>query len=154
MADGKGVGKAGRACGEASVRVFYLFYLRFVQLPHHLVRWAPSNRWWAGYNGAGMSGRGFPLLLLFIALSHSNMMFTSLCLLSFLSGQSRYCRNLLCPPHQQYFGYEKKHYAFQARCRNEVFMYYRTVTVKGHSPAFLDRFSGFTPLTPAVPGFA
>ena len=37
------------------------------------------------------------MLLLFIALSHSSMMLTSLCLLSFLSGQSRYCRALLCP---------------------------------------------------------
>ena len=37
-----------RSCVRgASVRVFYLFYLRLVQLPHHLVRWAPSSRWWA-----------------------------------------------------------------------------------------------------------
>ena len=32
-------------------------------------------------------------------------------------------------------------------------MYRRTVTVKGHSPAFSGRFSISAPLSPAVPGF-
>ena len=63
--------------GKCWRKVFYLFYLRLVQLPHQLVRGAPSNRWWAEHNEVGRSGRGFPLLLLFIALSHSNMVFTT-----------------------------------------------------------------------------
>ena len=46
---------------RASVRVFYLFYLRLVLLPHHVVRGTPSSRWWAERNGAGRSGRGFPI---------------------------------------------------------------------------------------------
>ena len=29
------------------MRVFYLFYLRLVQLPHQLVKGEPSSRWWA-----------------------------------------------------------------------------------------------------------
>lgn len=40
----------------ASVGVFYLFYLRLVQLPHQLVKGTPSTSWWAEYNGVGMDG--------------------------------------------------------------------------------------------------
>ena len=60
MADGKRHGRCRLRVRRALVRVFYLFYFRLVQLPHHLVRGAPSSKWWAGYNGAGRSGRGFP----------------------------------------------------------------------------------------------
>ena len=50
MADRKDMEEADRASGGVSVRVFYLFYLRLVQLPHQLVRWVPSSRWWAETN--------------------------------------------------------------------------------------------------------
>ena len=66
MADEKDVGKADRACGGAegvdvSESVLYLFYLRLVLLPHHLVRGSPPNKWWAECNETGGSGRGFPI---------------------------------------------------------------------------------------------
>ena len=71
-ADGKDVRETDRVSGGASVRVFYLFYLRLVLLPHHLVRGSPPNKWWAECNETGGSGRGFPihscpfLLLIFL----------------------------------------------------------------------------------------
>ena len=92
------------ACAEGVGEGVLLVLLSSCSITPPAGEGGPSSRWWAGCNGAGRSGRGFSLLLLFIALSHSNMMFTSLCLPSFLSGQSRYCRTLLCPPGQQYFG--------------------------------------------------
>ena len=39
------------------MRVFYLFYLRLVLLPHQLVKGAPSSRWWAEHNGTVRSRR-------------------------------------------------------------------------------------------------
>ena len=44
-ADGKDVEKADRVYGGALVRVFYLFYLCLVQLPHQLVKGVPSSNW-------------------------------------------------------------------------------------------------------------
>ena len=52
----------GKDTGEQIVpaRVFYLFYLRLVLLPHQLVKRGPSSSWWAERNEVGRSGRGFP----------------------------------------------------------------------------------------------
>ena len=61
MTGEKDVGDADHACRGSSVWVFYLFYLRLVLLPHHLVKGAPSSRWWAERNETGRSSQGIPI---------------------------------------------------------------------------------------------
>ena len=60
----------GKNVGEqiASARVFYLFYLRLVQLPHQLMKGEPSSRWWVEQNGAGRSGRENPIRSAYLPL--------------------------------------------------------------------------------------
>ena len=43
----KRCGRSGSCVRGVSVRVFYLFYLRLVLLPHQLVRGRASGKWWA-----------------------------------------------------------------------------------------------------------